>query len=177
MAEPLAITTRRLRLRWLTAEDAPFILELVNDPDWLRFIGDKGVTDLGSARHYIESGPLAMYRRHGFGLNRVALKDSDRPIGICGILKRDTLADPDLGFALLPGFRAQGYALEAAEAVLAYARETLELGRIAATVVPANYASLRLLERLGFVREGDISREPGAGPLDLYTSDYDTRRA
>ena len=100
MNAPLAITSSRLQLRWLTAADADFVLELVNDDVWLRFIGDKGVHDLDGARRYLESGPVAMYREFGFGLNRVALGD-DCPIGICGLLKRPTLAEPDLGFALL----------------------------------------------------------------------------
>lgn len=171
MTAPLAISTARLRLRWLTADDAPFILRLVTGPDWLRFIGDKGVSDLDSARCYLESGPLAMYRLHGFGLNRVARAEDDRAIGICGLLKRDTLADPDLGFALLPEYYGQGYAFEAAEAVLAHARESLGLGRVTAIVQPENQNSLRLLGRLGFVRQGAISTQPGDPPLDLHIHD------
>ena len=99
MSAPLAIATSRLRLRWLTAGDADFVLRLVNDAEWLRFIGDKGARDLDGARRYIETGPAAMYREFGFGLNRVALGDGDRAIGICGLLRRATLAAPDLGFA------------------------------------------------------------------------------
>lgn len=171
MTAPLDISTARLQLRWLTADDAPFILRLVTGPDWLRFIGDKGVSDLDSARRYIETGPVAMYRRHGFGLNRVARAEDDRAIGICGLLKRDTLADPDLGFALLPEFYGQGYAFEAAEAVLAHARESLGLGRVAAVVQPENRGSVRLLERLGFVRRSEISSRPGSPPVDLYIHD------
>ena len=171
MPAPLAISTRRLRLRWLAADDAAFILRLVNDPEWLRFIGDREVASLDDARRYIADGPVAMYRSRGFGLNRVALREDDRAIGICGILKRETLAEPDLGFALLAEFRGRGYAQEAAAAVLEHARTKLGIGRIAAIVQPANRGSVWLLEGLGFVRQGEISAQPDAAALDLYTND------
>ena len=99
-------------------DDAPFILGLLNDPDFLRYIGDRGVRTLDDAAAYITNGPLASYARHGFGLYLVSLGDTGVPIGISGVLRRDTLPDPDIGFAFLPGFRRQGYALEAARAVL-----------------------------------------------------------
>lgn len=143
------IETERLRIRWLYDGDAAFILELVNDPDWLRNIGDKGVRDLDDARRYIAEGPVAMYERHGFGLNAVVLKATGEPIGICGILKRDTLDCPDIGFAFLPAHRGRGYAHEAAAAVMGHARSVLGLGRIAAVVSPGNDDSVRLLEKLG----------------------------
>ena len=168
---PLAITTSRLQLRWLTAADADFVLNLVNDDDWLRYIGDKGVHDLDGARRYIESGPAAMYREFGFGLNRVALKASDQAIGICGVLKRPTLADPDLGFALLPAYRGQGYALEAARAVLEHARDPLGLERLMAIVNPENKASIALLTRLGFCREDEQVDQPDGSAPDLYAID------
>ena len=171
MPAPLAISTRRLHLRWLVTDDADFILRLVNDPDWLRFIGDKGVASLDDARRYIADGPVAMYRSHGFGLNRIALREDDCAIGICGLVERDTLATPDLGFALLPEFRGQGYALEAASAVLEHARTTLGISRIAAIVQPTNQSSVRLLEKLRFVHERGISMQTGSASLDLYTKD------
>ena len=168
---PFAITTSRLQLRWLTPADAEFVLRLVNDSDWLRFIGDKGVHDLDGARRYLDSGPVAMYREFGFGLNRVALKASDQAIGICGVLHRPTLAEPDLGFALLPAYRGQGYALEAARAVLEHARDAFGLERILAMVDPENAASIALLGRLGFAREGARVDRPGGGAPDLYAID------
>ena len=171
MRAPLAISTRRLHLRWLVADDADFILRLVNDPDWLRFIGDKGVASLDDARRYIDDGPVAMYRSRGFDLNRVALREDDRAIGICGILERENLAEPDLGFALLPEFRGQGYALEAAAAVLEHAHTELGIGRVAAIVQPENRDSVRLLEKLGFGLEGEICMQPGGTSLDLYSND------
>ncbi|MFI4982343.1 MAG: GNAT family N-acetyltransferase, partial [Nevskiales bacterium] len=113
------LETERLVLRRLVAEDAPFILELLSDPSWLRFIGDKGVRNLDDARLYIRIGPAAMYARLGHGLYLTELKDGGIPIGLCGLIKRDTLDDVDIGFAFLPQYRGQGYAREAAAATLA----------------------------------------------------------
>src|SRR5215217_7318070 len=139
------LETERLRLRWLVAEDAPFILELVNDPDWLRFIGDRGVRTLEDARGYILNGPVAMYRRAGFGLYLVELKQSAMPIGMCGLIQRAGLADIDIGFAFLPTFGGQGYAYEAASAIMTYAQDTLGLNRVVAIAAPDNQRSIRLL--------------------------------
>lgn len=143
------LETERLRLRRLDAGDAEFILELVNDPDWLRYIGDKGVRTLDDARGYIENGPMAMYARVGFGLYCVELKQAATPIGICGLIKRDTLDDVDIGFAFLPRYRAQGYAREAARATIEYGRDVIGLPRIVAITSPDNAASGRLLEKIG----------------------------
>ena len=141
--------TERLILRQLCTDDAGFVLELVNDPDWLRYIGDKNVHSLDDARAYIEKGPMDMYRRVGFGLFRVELKANATPIGMCGLIKRDTLEDVDIGFAFLPAFRAQGYAREAARATLDYGRGVIGLRRIVAITSPDNAASGRLLEAVG----------------------------
>ena len=162
----MVLETARLALRHLTAADAPFILELVNDPYWLRFIGDRGVRTIEDARGYIERGPITMYARLGFGLYLVALKDRGTPIGLCGLIKRDSLEDVDIGFAFLPAFRGHGYAHESACAVRDYAAEVLGLERVVAITAPDNETSERLLERLGFAyestiawgTEGDVSR-------------------
>jgi RimJ/RimL family protein N-acetyltransferase len=143
------LETQRLVLRRFIPGDAGFVFELVNDPDWLRFIGDRGVRNLDDARGYIEKGPMAMYERHGFSLYCVELKSDGTPIGMCGLLKRDTLADVDIGFAFLPRFRARGYAREAAQATLAYGFDVLGLKRIVATTAPDNEASGVLLGRIG----------------------------
>ena len=108
------LETDRLILRQLSIEDDAFILELVNDPLWLRFIGDRGVRTLDEARNYILKGPVAMYERAGFGLYLVERKIDGVPMGICGLIKRDVLDDVDLGFAFLPEYRGQGYATESA---------------------------------------------------------------
>jgi RimJ/RimL family protein N-acetyltransferase len=168
VADPFNIETSRLQLRWLGGDDAAFIYRLVNDPQWLRHIGDKQVHDLDGALHYIESGPRAMYQQFGFGLNLVSLKDDAISIGICGLLKRDSLAEPDLGFAFLPEYRGRGYAREAAEAVLHHSFATLEQTRIVAIVDTANQASISLLEKLGFHLDRKIQTEPNGTPADLY---------
>jgi ribosomal-protein-alanine N-acetyltransferase len=160
--------TERLHLRRLDAGDAAFILELVNEPSWIRYIGDRNVRALLDAQRYIENGPVDMYRRLGFGLYRVALKAGDEPIGICGLIKRETLADPDLGFAFLPRFWGNGYAIESAAAVMAHARETLRLPRVVAILAPDNHRSRRLLEKLGFRFEGPVRLQPDGDELALY---------
>ena len=156
--DPPLIATARLRLDPFTVDDAPFIVALLTDPDWLRYIGDRGVRTLDDARRYLETGPMASYAAHGFGLYRVALRDSGVPIGMCGLLRRETLPDVDIGFAFLPDYRTQGFAVESARATLRYARETLGLDRIVAIVSPENAASIRVLETLGMVQEGMAQR-------------------
>jgi len=148
-AAPIA-ETRRLRLRPLTTGDAAFIRELVNDSDWIRNIGDKGVRTLDDARRYLESGPIAMVERCGFGLFAVELKASGECAGICGLIRREGFDDVDLGFAFLPRFRRAGYAFEASSAVLAQGRERFGVRRVVAIVSPGNEPSTRLLAKLGF---------------------------
>jgi RimJ/RimL family protein N-acetyltransferase len=164
------LKTARLILRRLGADDAPFILRLLNEPSWLENIGDKGVRTAADARRYIETGPVAMYGRLGFGLYQVRLATSDAPIGMCGLLKRDTLENPDLGFAFFPEFWGNGYAHEAAAAVLSYARSTLGLARIVAITAPNNDASRRLLGKLGFELQGPVHLEVGGEELLLYAN-------
>jgi RimJ/RimL family protein N-acetyltransferase len=151
------LETDRLIIRRLTFEDAAFILELVNDPTWLRFIGDRGVRTLADARNYILKGPMEMYDRLGFGLYLAELKEERVPIGLCGLIKRDSLKHVDIGFAFLPDFRSKGYAYEAASAVLAYGKNTLGLERIVAIVSPGNDSSIKLLGKLGFQFEQMIT--------------------
>lgn len=163
------LETERLVVRELTAGDAGFILELVNDPDWLRNIGDRGVRDIEGARGYIEQGPAASYREHGFGLWAVDLKKLDEPVGICGLIQRDYLDHPDMGFAFLPAHRGLGYAVESASAVMGYARGALALGRLLAIVSPGNRDSIRLLEKLGMRFERELELE-GGDSVRLYGS-------
>jgi ribosomal-protein-alanine N-acetyltransferase len=157
------LETERLVLRRLATDDAPFLLELLNEPSFLRYIGDKGVRTEADARRYVEAGPLLSYERFGFGLYRVELRESGEPIGMCGLLKRDALPDVDVGFAFLPRFWSKGYAFESAAAVLAHARDALGRGRILAITTPDNVASIRLLEKLGF-RFERMARVPEDGP-------------
>ncbi|SET97795.1 GNAT family N-acetyltransferase [Stigmatella erecta] len=166
------LETDRLLLRRLSMEDAEFILKLVNEPSWLRFIGDKGVRNLDDARNYLLKGPLAMYSRFGFGLYHVALKDSGLPIGLCGLIQRDTLPDVDIGFAFFPGFWSQGYGYEAASAVLAYGARTFGLKRIVAITSLDNHSSIKLLERLGLTFERLITLSEGGETLRLFARGF-----
>ncbi len=166
----IVIETDRLRLRRLAADDAPFILELVNDPAWLRFIGDRGIRNLDDARNYILNGPIASYEKFGFGLWLVELKVGAVSIGICGLIRRDTLPDVDLGFAFLPAFRGQGYALEAGRAALVYGRTKLGLKRIVAVTMPANKGSVRTLVKLGLHFERMIRLADDGPELQLFAS-------
>jgi len=144
------IETNRLAISHLTTEDAAFIMKLVNSPGWLQYIGDRNVKSLEDGRRYLENGPLKSYAQWGFGLFRVALKSTNTAIGICGLIKRSELEDIDLGFALLPAYAGQGYAYEAAAAVLTYAQQQLHLKRLVAITMVDNAASLKLLQKLGF---------------------------
>lgn len=147
------LETKRLELRRLTPEDAPFILELLNDPLFLRFVGDKGIRTLDGARGYIINGPMASYAQHGFGLFHVSLKPAGTPIGMCGLLKREVLEDVDVGFAYLPRFSGQGYATEAARATIDYGRTVLGLKRIVAITAPDNAGSQNVLRKIGLRHE------------------------
>jgi RimJ/RimL family protein N-acetyltransferase len=165
------LETDRLNLRWLSTDDAEFILDLLNEPSFLQFIGDKGVRTIDDARDYILNGPVDMYNRLGFGLYLTELKDGGVAIGICGLIKRDALEDVDIGFAFLPKFWGRGYAYESAAAVMAYGKTVLGLNRIVAITSPDNYASGRLLEKLGLRFERMIRLSKDASGVRLFTAD------
>lgn len=165
------LETERLVLRRLTLDDAAFVLALLNEPSFLRFIGDRGVRTLDDARAYLIGGALASYERHGFGLYLVALKRSGVAIGICGLLKRDTLDDVDVGFAFLPAFWLQGYAFESASAVIAHGKDALGLRRVVAVTQPDNHGSIRTLEKLGLRFEKMVRLSDEEPALQLFTLD------
>jgi RimJ/RimL family protein N-acetyltransferase len=165
------LETDRLTIRRLTIDDAPFILELLNDPAFLRFIGDKGVRTLADAEQYILKGPMESYERLGFGLYLVAVKASQLPIGICGLIKRETLEAADIGFAFLPDFRAQGYGFESAQAVRDYGWDVLGLKKILAITDPENLSSMRLLEKIGLSFERFIRLAPESPEIRLYSTE------
>ena len=167
----IVLETDRLVLRHLTLNDAPFIVELLTEPSFLRFIGDRGVRSQQDARLYITNGPIASYRKHGFGLYLVFLKETGDPIGICGLLKRDSLTDPDVGFAFLPAHWRRGYALESASAVLKYGRESLGLRRVVAITSPDNAASIGVLEKLGLRFEAVVRLEGDAIEVRLFATE------
>lgn len=163
----VVLRTARLRLRHMAADDAAFMLGLLNDAAWIRFIGDRGIRTEEEARGYILAGPADMVRRLGFGFYVVELSETGCPVGVCGLAKRDFLDDVDIGYAFLPQHRGQGYALEAARGVLAHAKHDIGLRRIVATVRPDNAASIKLLEKLGLRFERTLAR-PDAPELQLF---------
>jgi len=160
--------TLRLSLRELTSGDAPFILELLNDPSFLRFIGDKGARTIADARRYIEEGPRASYRRNGFGLYLVQLRKTGEQLGMCGLVKRETLADVDIGFAFLPRFWSRGYALEACEAVMHLARTRYGISRVVAITSLDNHASMRVLGKLGLRYERTLQMPGQSERVNLF---------
>jgi ribosomal-protein-alanine N-acetyltransferase len=161
------IRTERLVLRHLELLDAAFILELLNEAAFLKFIGDKGVRTLDDAREYILKGPIDSYERHGFGLYAVCLPDGT-PTGICGLVKRDGLADVDVGFAFLSRHRSKGYAAESASAVLAHARQVLRLQRVVAITSPDNLGSIAVLGKIGLEFERMIRLAAHEPELKLF---------
>ena len=169
-APDLVAETDRLVLRRFAREDAPFILALQTEPAWQTHIGSRGVTDLATARAYLEDGPLASYAAHGFGLYRVALRETGEPVGLCGVLWRDGLDAPDLGYAILTAHHGRGYATEAARATLAHARTDLGLGRVLAVTSRDNRASQRVLEKVGMRRAGTTLLAGDGEPSLLYST-------
>lgn len=164
------LETDRLRLRPMAPADAPFILELLNEPSFIRNIADKGVRTLEDARSYIVSGPMASYERHGLGLLLVELRDTGIPIGICGLIRREQLDDVDIGFAFLERHWSKGYAVEAATASLEHGLKALGLKRIVAITAPDNLGSIRVLERIGLRFEGMIDLPQCGGENRLFTT-------
>ena len=155
------LQTERLLLDKLTIEDAPFMLELLNTPLWLRFIGDRRVRTLEDARQYILNGAIKSYEQFGFGPFLVKLKSTGNPIGMCGLFKRDTLEDMDIGFAFLPESIGKGYGFEAATSVMTYARDVLAATRIVGVTNPDNQSSIHLLEKLGLRFEQTVHLSAG----------------
>jgi RimJ/RimL family protein N-acetyltransferase len=171
------IETARLVLRRLTSEDAPFMLDLLNQPSFIQNIGDRGARTLEQAAAYIENVPVASYARYGFGLYLVVVRDGGKAAGICGLVKRDGLEDVDLGFAFLPRFWKKGYAVESALAVMRYAATVVGLTRLVAITLPANEPSIRVLEKLGFMFERMVRLAPDAGELKLFACRVEAPRA
>ncbi len=165
------IETGRLQLRRMNDSDAAFILRLLNEPSFLRYVGDKGVRTLDDARQYIREGPVASYQEHGFGLYLVERRDDGVEVGMCGLLRRDSLDDADLGFSLIPEAWSQGYASEAGRAVLSRARDEHGLSRIVAITSADNDASIRVLEKIGFGFEKMIRLSDEAPEIRLFAID------
>ncbi|MBK7851666.1 MAG: GNAT family N-acetyltransferase [Bacteroidetes bacterium] len=166
------LETERLFLREFSTEDAPFVVQLVNSPGWLEFIGDRNIRNDEQARIYLENGPLLSYKQNGYGLSLVELKHGKTPIGMCGIINRENLENPDIGFAFLPEHMGQGFAFEVAQATMKYARENLKLPTVCAITVSGNLPSIKLLEKLGMKFSKMINFPDDPVELMLYRMDY-----
>lgn len=162
-------TTDRLILRHMVEGDAPYILELLNEPAFIKYVGDKNVRSEEDAIAYIENGPAKSYQDNGFGLYLVTLKDSLIPIGMCGLVKRAGLDDPDIGFGFSAAYGGKGYALEAAKATMAHA-EQLQLRKVIAIADPANTPSVKLLAKIGLHFKEMIKLNDDADTVGYYCS-------
>ena len=169
------IETDRLSLRRLTPADAPFILELVNDPSFIRNIGDRKVRSLVDAERYIETAAISSYEKNGFGLWLVSLKETNESIGMCGLIRRAALEDVDIGYAFLPRFWRKGYAVESARAVRDYGRDVVGLKRLVAITDPANEGSIRVLEKIGMKFEKMIRLSADDIELKLFAVDFESK--
>lgn len=159
--------TSRLTLRQLQLSDAAFALRLYNEPSFLQHIGDKGIRTIADAEKNLQQGAMASYAQHGYGMWLVENLQGDA-IGLCGLIKRDFLTETDLGYAYLPEYFGQGYAYEAASAVLAYAAKHTALKTLVAIVSPDNLASKSLLEKLGFAQDGQVLVPDKNQMIDFY---------
>ncbi|MET0323330.1 MAG: GNAT family N-acetyltransferase [Duganella sp.] len=167
----IVLETPRLRLRTIAPDDALFYYELVNDPTWLAHIGDKGIRTVEQARTAIIDGPVAMQSRHGHSLYVMERREDGRALGLCGLIRRDILPDVDIGYAIRPDYFGQGYTFEAAQAVLALARDTLGIERVLAITAPGNTASIGLLHKLGLRFEEMKLLPPDNRPTNIYARD------
>lgn len=163
------LETERLSLRRFVFEDAPSIVELLNQPSFLQNIGDRGVRNVADAHRYLREGPMAMYEKYGFGLWRASRRSDDAFVGMCGLLKRDILPDVDVGYAFLPEHWGRGYAFEAASATIEHGARKFGLGRIIGVVSDHNAASIRVLEKAGMRFERMYPMHPGEPEVRLYS--------
>jgi len=164
--------TERLILREFNLDDASFIVELLNSPNWKKYIGDKNVNSLDDAAKYIQNSLLKSYKENGFGLSRVELRGEGTPIGMCGLIKRETLDGIDISFAFLPEYARKGYGFESAVAMLEYGKSVLKLKRMAAITVGYNLASIGLLKKLGLKFEKMIMIPNDDEELMLFGIDF-----
>lgn len=161
------IETERLVLREVVETDDEFMLDLLNQPSFLKYIGDRNVRNLEQSRDFIKTRYTQSYQDNGYGLYLVRLKEDNTSIGVCGFVKRDTLPDPDIGFAFLPQFEGKGYAFESAEAIMKYGLENLGFKRVLAITTQDNIRSGKLLEKIGF-HFGNLIEMPNSDVLKLY---------
>jgi RimJ/RimL family protein N-acetyltransferase len=166
------LETERLLIRKITLNDSDFIIELLNDPSFIKNIGDKKVRTVQEAHKYILDGPVVSYEKNGFGLYLVVLKKTAEPIGICGLIKRDNLENVDVGFAFLPEFRRKGYAFESASVVVEYGRRKLRIKKIVGVTNPDNTDSIAVLEKIGLKFDKMIKMNEDEPEIRLYSIEF-----
>ncbi|MEO6901626.1 MAG: GNAT family N-acetyltransferase [Bacteroidia bacterium] len=165
------VQTERLLLRQFNVNDVDFIIQLLNSPGWIKNIGDRNIKTVEQAKNYLLNGPMQSYQLHGFGLSLVMLKETNTPIGMCGLIKRDTLPHVDIGFAFLPAYIGKGYCYEMASAILMNAKNNFKLPRIVAVTLPTNISSVNVLKKLGMQFDKKIILKGDTEELELYGID------
>lgn len=166
----IILQTDRLVVEEATLKDSSFIFELLNSPTWVEFIGDRGITALKDAERYIQESLIDSYQKNGFGLLKICLISDNKPIGLCGFLQRDYLESVDIGYALLPTFEGNGYAFEAAKAIIDYGKIKLKLNPILAITSEKNKKSQKLLHKLGLFKKGTFNPEGSEADVLLFSS-------
>ena len=167
-------STERLHLAELNTNDAPFILELLNTPNWLKFIGDRKINSITDAEDYITNHHIKSYRENGFGFFKVLLKSENAiAIGCCGLIKRPELDSVDIGFAFLPEYERKGFGFESASAVIELAKEQYKLDEVLGIVLPTNPNSINLLEKLGLNYKKTVTLFENKEELLLYSIRFD----
>ncbi|AKU24095.1 GNAT family N-acetyltransferase [Massilia sp. MB5] len=171
------LATARLTLRTLETSDAPFFLQMINDPSWIENIGDKGIRTVAEAEKNIEQGPVLMQRRLGYSLYLVERSSDGVPVGLCGLIKRDALPDADIGYAIWPEYWGEGYAYEAAAAVVLHARDSIGLVRLLGITSPQNLRSNNLLKKLGLSFVRVVRFKDDGSDTNLYSLEFPSRHA
>lgn len=170
----MKLQTERLRIEEATVEDDSFFFRLLNSPNWIKHIGDRGIRTKQDALSYIEKSLIDSYTKLGFGLYKVTFKETNEPVGISGFLRRDYLEHPDIGFATLPEFEGRGYSFEAANAVLKFGREELNMKTVYAITSNENLVSQKLLVKIGLEAIGRI-QPPNEQELILFSTETKIR--
>ena len=165
----IILKTSRLYLSKINKKDASFLYQLMNDPDWILNIGDRQINNLEDAENFIANRFIKSYKENGFGFYILRLIEDDSPIGICGLIKRDGLDHVDIGYALMPEFRGNGYAFEAAKVVYTYGLNHFKLDKIVAIVNSGNKKSEQILEKLGLQFEKMITLPNETKEIQLFS--------
>ena len=166
----IVLETERLILRHATLDDAPFMFQLLNDPSWIKFIGDRNIKTIVDAKNYTEKNIIQSYEKNGFGLFLTELKKDNTPIGLCGLVNRSQIEDIDIGFAFMPNFKGKGYGYESAAAVMEYARKKIGLKKIVAITVKENVHSIALIKKLGLHYEKTFAFDGSSDIVELYVT-------